>query len=74
MGLGMARPPLIPDRFWRFICWSGAAWIGVDVATVLGYLSPGRHMTLRIGLIAGLAIAYFIEWLLEPELIVVRRE
>jgi hypothetical protein len=27
--VGMGRPPLIPDRIWRFLCWSAAIELGL---------------------------------------------
>lgn len=41
VAVGMARPPLVSDRIWRFLCWSGATFVGLWAAARMGWLGHG---------------------------------
>jgi hypothetical protein len=66
VALGMARLPLVPDRLWRFICWSGAVVLAIYAAARL-YETPSGWIwaTWAAGLIVVLAFAFWVETLLE---------
>lgn len=41
IAFGMAHPPLIPERWWRFVCWSGGAAIALYALERYDYLPSG---------------------------------
>lgn len=63
--LGMQPLPLIPDRLWRFICWSMAVVIGFYAAARIRLIPSGWiWLTWALLLILVLALAFWVESLL----------
>jgi hypothetical protein len=57
VALGMARPPLVPDRAWRFICWATAA----SLALWLIPLPTARHVSVSVCAVAFIFLAFAME-------------
>lgn len=60
--LGMARPPLIGDRLWRFLCWVAAGEIGLFAWSP----RPLIWVPLALGVPVLLALAFVLEAHREP--------
>jgi hypothetical protein len=66
--LGMARLPLIPDRVWRFFCWSAAIVLGLYAAARIHVIPTGWiWVTWAVLAIAVLGLLFYIERLLEHD-------
>ena len=66
VALGMARLPLVPDRLWRFLCWSTAVGLGLYAAARTRLIPSGRiWITWAVLLILVLALLFWIERLRE---------
>jgi uncharacterized membrane protein len=66
VALGMARLPLVPDRLWRFLCWSVAVVLGLYAAARIRLIPSGRiWVTWAVLLILVLALLFWIEKLRE---------
>jgi hypothetical protein len=68
VALGMARLPLIPDRLWRFFCWSGAVVLGFYAASRIRLIPSGWiWVTWAALVIVVLALLFWVEKLRDLE-------
>lgn len=66
--LGMARLPLVPDRAWRFLCWSVAVVLGFYAAARTRLIPSGWiWITWAVLVIVVLALLFWVERLRDLE-------